>query len=227
MNIIDKILNYFFERKIKIKNDIFIKEVDDNYFNVAIFSKLPLIRKYCVWSTYINDVNTAYYSIEKAYENKSIIKDDVSLVEYISKIWVRLKESWLNIIDIICDDSCVVKKSKGVFKSPVRKWYCGFGIDKRPFKPYYNDTVHPILYINKWSLGWKQKYDFVYFEDNPQMWVCLFKFFWFGYKLISPVDEEYEDSYWEQMIWYADFCECNLYKAEKTWYGEWNKKYLI
>ena len=52
--------------------------------------------------------------------------------------------------------------------------------------------------------------------------------FWFGYRLVSPVDEDFEYSYWEQMIWYVNYCGCDLKKAEETWYEkEWNKKYLI
>ena len=56
------------------------------------------------------------------------------------------------------------------------------------------------------------KYDYVCFEDNEQVWFCLFKFFWFGYRLVSPVDEDFEYSYWEQMIWYVNYCGCDLKK---------------
>jgi hypothetical protein len=130
----------------------------------------------------------------------------------------------MKIIDIIKDD--IIKKAKGVFKKPVRKWYWGFGIHNRVFIPYHNH-INPILYINKWSLGWKPKYNYVCFEENPQMWICLFKFFWFGYKLVSPVKEDFEDSYWEQIIWYVNYSDCDLKKAEETYFGKWDKKYLV
>ena len=148
-------------------------------------------------------------------------------VSYINRLWSHLKDRRLNIVSIINDEPDVIKKAKGVFKKPVKKWYCGFGINKRVFKPYDNTRINPILYINSWSLSWKPKYDYVCFEDNPQVWFCLFKFFWFGYKLASPVKEDFEDEYWEQMIWYVNYCDCDLKKAEETYFTEWKKKYLI
>ena len=227
MKIIDKIRNYFFDRKIKVKNPAVVKEIGGGKsYNALIYTKLPLMKKYCVWSTYTKDIESAYSAITKARNNKLIVKEEISLVEYIEHIWGDLKDYWLNIIDIIHDDGDVVNKSKGVFKSPVRKWYWGFDIKKRVFKPYNTDYICPILYINNWSLSWKPKYNYVCFEDNPQVWVCLFKPFWFGYKLISPVKEDFEDSYWEQMIWYANYSDCELKKAEETYFGKWDKKYL-
>ena len=138
-----------------------------------------------------------------------------------------MEDGWLNVIDIISDDGNVIKKAKGVFKKPVKKWYWGFGLKNCEFKPYGFGRINPILYINHWSMSWKPKYDYVCFEDNEQVWFCLFNFFWFGYILVSPVDEVFEYSYWEQMIWYVNYCGCDLKKAEETWYEEWNKNYLI
>lgn len=200
MKMLDKIVKYFFERKIKVRNFKEVKCSDSGYYNAVIYTKLPLMKKYIVWSTYTKDINEAYDKINVAFENKTFVKDEMLLVTYIDRLWSYLKDEWLNIIDIINDDN-VIEKSKGVFKKPVKKWYWGFGINKRVFKPYYNDCINPILYINSWSLSWKPKYDYVCFEDNPQVWFCLFKFFWFGYRLVSPVKEDFEDSYWEQMIW--------------------------
>ena len=223
---LDKIVKYFFERKIKVRNFKEVKCSDTGYYNAVIYTKLPLMKKYIVWSTYTKDINEAYDKIDVAFENKTFVKDEMLLVTYIDRLWSYLKDEWLNIIDIINDDD-VIEKSKGVFKKPVKKWYWGFGINKRVFKPYDNDSINPILYINSWSLSWKPKYDYVSFEDNPQVWFCFFKFFWFGYKLVSPVKEDFEDSYWEQMIWYVNYSDCNLKKAEKTYFSKWDKKYLI
>ena len=228
MRIIDKFVEYFFERKIKVKNPAVVKEIGGGKsYNAVIYTKLPFMERYCVWSTYVKDIESAYGAIAKTYKNKLIVKDEISLIEYIDRVWYKLREGWLNVIDIIHDDGDIVKKSKGVFKKPVKKWFCGFGINKRVFKPYYNSCINPILYINSWSLSWKPKYNYVCFEDNPQFWVCFFHFFWFGYKLISPVNEDFEDSYWEQMIWYVDYCDGDLKKAEKSYFGKWDKKYLI
>ena len=226
MKMLDKIVKYFFERKIKVRNFKEVKCSDTGYYNAVIYTKLPLMKKHIVWSTYTKDIDEAYDKIDKAYVNKIFVKDEMTLVSYIDRLWSYLKDGWLNIVDIINDDD-VIEKSKGVFKKPVKKWYWGFGINKRVFKPYDNDSINPILYINSWSLSWKPKYDYVSFEDNPQVWFCLFKFFWFGYILVSPVEDEFEDYYWEQMIWYVNYSDCDLKKAEKTYFSEWDKKYLI
>ena len=223
---LDKIVKYFFERKIKVRNFKEVKCVDTGYYNAVIYTKLPLMKKYIVWSTYTKDIDEANDKINKAFVNKIFVNDEMSLVSYIDRLWSHLKDGWLNIIDIVDDDD-IIKKSKGVFKKPLKKWYWGFGINKRAFRPYNDDYIHPILYINSWSLSWKPKYDYVCFEDNPQVWFCLFKFLWFGYNLVSPVEEDFEDSYWEQMIWYVNYSDCDLKKAEETYFSEWDKKYLI
>ena len=227
MKIIDKIVEYFYNRKIKVKIRARVKEINNKYYNTEIYNKLPFLKEYCIWSTYTNSVKDSYVAIGKTLKNNSIVKYDITLESYIYRAWLNLRDSWFNVIDIISDDGDVVKKGKGVFKKPVKKWNFGFGINKRVFKPYNNDYINPVLYINSWSLSWKPKYDYVCFEDNPQVWFCLFRFFWFGYKLVSPVKEDFEDSYWEQMIWYVNYCDCDLKKAEDTYFGKWNKKYLI
>ena len=154
MKIIDKFIEYLFNRNIKVKNKALIKEISNKYYNVAIYIKIPLMKQYCVWSTYTNSIKDGYDAINKAYKNKSIVKDNMTLVTYIDRLWWNLKENWLNIIDIIDDGNVIIQKSKNVFKKPVKKWYWGFGINKRVFKPYQNDYINPILYINNWSLGW-------------------------------------------------------------------------
>ena len=228
MKILDKIVDYFYERKIKTMNFAEVKEISKDYWHAAVYTKLPFMKRYCVWSTYGKTVSEANDKMMAAIDSKTIVKDEVSLVSYIDQLWWNLQQGWLNVVDIIKDDGDVIKKAKGVFKKPVKKWYWGFGIKKSVFKPFDSDCIHPIIYINSWSLSWKPKYDYVCFEDNPQVWFCLFKFFWFGYNLVSPIDEDHEDGYWEQMIWYVNYCDCDLKKAEETWYEkEWNKNYLI
>lgn len=215
------------KRKIKIKNIVYIQETNFGDYRAAIYAKLPLLKRRCVWSTYNKNIDQIYEAIDKAYNNSDIVKENISLKEYIHHIWFFLKNGWLNIIDIIHDDGDAIVKSKNIFKKPIKKWYWGFDINKRPFKPFDNDSISPILYYNNWSLSWKPKYNYVCFEDNPQTWFCLFKTFWFGYKLISPVKEEFEDDYWNQMIWFVNYSDCDLKKAEETYFTKWNKKYLI
>ena len=236
MKALDKIIDYFFDKRIKVKYISEVREAYGGSYIASIYAKLPFVKKYCIWSSYSKDINDANEKIQKAYSNQSIVSEYVSLVTYIDKIWYDLKQGWLNVVDIIDDNSNIIKKSKGVFKKPVKKWYWGFGIHKRPFKPFDDDWVNHILYINKWSMVWKSKYDYVCFEDNAQIWICLFKFFWFGYKLVSPFaiispdGEEFEDPYWEQMIWYVNYSDCDLKKAKETYEihcGKWNDDYLI
>ena len=230
MKALDKIIDYFFDKRIKVKYISEVREAYGEYYIAAIYAKLPFVKKYYIWSSYTKDINEANEKIQKAYSNQSIVSEYVSLVTYIDKIWYDLKQGWLNVVDIIDDNSNIIKKSKGVFKKPVKKWYWGFGIHKRPFKPFDAGWVNHILYINKWSMTWKPKYEYVCFEDNAQMWVCLFKFFWFGYKVLAPVDELSEFSYWEQMIWYVKYSDCDLKKAKETYEvhcGKWNDDYLI
>ena len=143
------------------------------------------------------DYIIATHNMNKAYENPAFVKEYMSLTAYIDRLWWTAKEKWLNIIDIDNDD--IINKSKGVFKRPVKKWNWGFGINKRVFHPYNDNYINPILYINTRSIGWKPKYDYICFEDNPQMWICLFKYFWFGYKLMSPLDEDIEETLEEKM----------------------------
>ena len=50
MKILDKIVEYFFERKIKTWNIAEINEISEKYWNATVYTKLPLMKKYCVWS---------------------------------------------------------------------------------------------------------------------------------------------------------------------------------
>ena len=230
MKIIDKLVDFFFDYKIKPKYLTEIKKIYGEHFLASIYVKLPFVKKYYIWSAYAKDEQEAREKLNNAYADKNIVKEYISLVMYLDSIWWDLKEGWLNVVDIIDDDADIIKKSKGVFKKPIKKWYWGFGINNRPFKPFDDNWVNHILYINKWSMTWKPKYDYVCFEDNAQMWVCLFKFFWFGYKVLAPVDVLSEYSYWEQMIWYVKYSDCDLKKAKKTYEvhcDDWNDDYLI
>ena len=54
-----------------------------------------------MWSTYTKTVDEACDAVDKVCENKTIVKDEVSLVSYIDQLWRYLKDSWLNVVDII------------------------------------------------------------------------------------------------------------------------------
>ena len=74
-----KIVEYFFNRKIMPKNRIDIKEIGDGYWYATIYTKLPFMKRYCVWSTYDKNIESANAKAMKAVENKSIVKDEMSL----------------------------------------------------------------------------------------------------------------------------------------------------
>ena len=76
MKILDKIVEYFFERKIKTWNIADINEISEQYWNASVYTKLPLMKKYCVWSTYTKTVEEACDAVDKACENKYIVKED-------------------------------------------------------------------------------------------------------------------------------------------------------
>ena len=61
MKFIDKIIDYFYDRKIKIKNIVDIKEINMGDYRAAIYAKLPLLKKYCIWSTYNKDINNLFF----------------------------------------------------------------------------------------------------------------------------------------------------------------------
>ena len=45
MKILDKIVKYFFERNIKVRNFKEVKCSDSGYYNAVIYTKLPFMKK--------------------------------------------------------------------------------------------------------------------------------------------------------------------------------------
>ena len=59
MKILDKIVEYFYEKKIKTMNFAEVKEISKDYWHAAVYTKLPFMKRYCVWSTYGKTVEEA------------------------------------------------------------------------------------------------------------------------------------------------------------------------
>ena len=85
----------------------------------------------------------------------------------------------------------------------------------------------------KWnSLGWKDKYGSPRFEWSPAFYIFFFKWqfcIWWA----SP--DGNNDKYYEQILWWMNYCDKDLHKAEKSWgwidmktkESTWNKDYLL
>ena len=74
---------------------------------------------------------------------------------------------------------------------------------------------------------WKDKYETPRFEYHPRIDIVLFKFHHIHIHLESPrtlvnVDD---DDYYEQMIWFLDYCNSDIKKAKETWpYRKYNSE---
>jgi hypothetical protein len=69
----------------------------------------------------------------------------------------------------------------------------------------------PILYESR-GLSWKDKFGTPRFEYHPQK--TLFFFNWEFNISYRPPNE---DTYWEMFLWWKNYSDCDIEKAEKTW----------
>lgn len=135
------------------------------------------------------------------------------------------------------------KKVFKVFKEPKYKMYLGKEYYGVPYtNPYnYNSTIikvykkdklyqrnntfklfgfnvsygYPIAY-RKLTLGWKDKYGTPRFE-----WNAGFYLFFFGLQFVIFLEgcdsSFYSDDYWEQILWFSNYCDYDIDKAKSTW----------
>jgi len=82
------------------------------------------------------------------------------------------------------------------------------------FKSYWYVEVGVPITIVKADLGYKCKYGTPRFEQTP-----LFIFFFFKWQIAIIYEPETDDidTYWEMYIWWRDYCNKDLKKAEETW----------
>lgn len=136
---------------------------------------------------------------------------NIFLIVLITAINCRFKwESWKNPLR-------TVWKARKVFKKPFWNIYIG---------PYHNGTYFHyksfLLSYTTQDILWKDKYDTPRFEYHPKIDIVLFKFYHIHIHLESPRTLlNVDDDYFEQMIWFLEYCNGNLEKAKETW--PWKK----
>jgi hypothetical protein len=77
---------------------------------------------------------------------------------------------------------------------------------------YYVEIGWPIK-MGTTEFGWKIKFDTYRFEWPPAFYIFFFK--WQLY--VSPQSPTKNESYWEQILWFAHKCDCDINKARETW----------
>jgi hypothetical protein len=106
------------------------------------------------------------------------------------------------------------KKVKDVFKFPKPHLYIGsFGYGL----PWYwggKYTIEP----HRYDVDWKDKYGCPRVEFCPAINIIFFGRF--------QVYIEFGDTdYWEQLLWYLNYCGSDMSKAVSTW-KPWNWRYI-
>lgn len=152
----------------------------------------------------------------------------------------------------------LLKEIKGVFLPPKKRYYLGRLAFGNPyFYPWnFNSTIltirkerpkflrcnyfklfgyeisygWPIMFCTT-GLGWKDKYDSPRFEWSPSFQIYFFKrqfcIWW-----CAPDGDN--DKYYEQILWYLNYCNKDIFKAKETWHwvdgqthkSTWNDNYL-
>lgn len=100
------------------------------------------------------------------------------------------------------------------------------------FNQYYWIQIGWPIKIHNGHLGWKDKFDTPRFEWSPSFQIYFFS--WqFCIHWIAPIKDD--DTYWEMVLWYLNYSNKNITKAEQTWgwtnyntkESTWNKNCLI
>lgn len=104
------------------------------------------------------------------------------------------------------------------------------------FNTWWHIQIGWPIAISKSGLGWKDKFDSPRHEWNP-----FWQFWFFKWQFVinwnAPNDNnfDYNDKYWEMILWYLKYSDKDIKKAEETWpwvnyntkKSTWNKDYLI
>lgn len=152
-----------------------------------------------------------------------------------------------------------IKQIKGVFKPPKKQFYLGknrygtpyfdpWGFDRNIISIYKRMPMvqrrKHIKLFNRYifygwpikagtvCLGWKVKWDTPRFEWSPMFY---FNFFKWQFVIIWKAPGENGDLYWEMVLWYLNYSDKDIKKAEETWSwvnyetekSTWDKNYLI
>ena len=162
------------------------------------------------------------------------------MLMYLRKDWIYLDFKKYLYIDISSPKK-TLNKLKGVFK-PLK---CYFKFEKSSYSP------HPILWVSKPSfihivshdVGWKDKYDTPRFENQPYVWIHIYKWNLVWYWSLPLHQENEDDQYWEQALWYLYYNktisqglndEPDIQRAKKSWPWQdmkgnstWTDKFLV
>lgn len=119
------------------------------------------------------------------------------------------------------------KDYSGKYYSRIKKLFRFNFVNKR-IELYIGSPV--VIKIQ--HLGWKDKWNTPRFEWAPALHIYFFGLQYYSY-LTSPINN-YSDTYWEMILWWMNYCDRDIKKAEDTWgwvshpSGEstWNNKYL-
>lgn len=129
-------------------------------------------------------------------------------------------------------------KYSHIYKIPNHKKYTNYPqfsrCKKYIFKLFKKEFIleigWPIMFkIN--NLGWKDKYDSPRFEWNPSFQIFFFKY-QFCVWWVSPFENDLNDNYWEQILWYFYYNDSNMEETIKNWpwvsngVSTWNNKIL-
>ena len=138
---------------------------------------------------------------------------------YMKRGWFSF--SFFHFIDIsLVNPRKEIKQLKKVFK-PL-KWHFRFEINRyAPDPVLYCREATPIQ-IKSNHVTWKDKYDTPRYECCPYIWIHLFRlnFVWY----YNSGDIFYDDTYWEQALWYLYYCNKNIDLAKSTWPWTFNGK---
>ncbi len=91
---------------------------------------------------------------------------------------------------------------------------------KRLFGSYWFIEIGCPITLIKTNLGWKDKYNAPRFEWSPTL---IFYFLLWQIAFIYEPQTEDIDNYWEMYLWWRDYCDKDLKKAEESW--EWEDYY--
>jgi hypothetical protein len=155
----------------------------------------------------------------------------------------------------------IKKNIKGVFKLPIREYYLGKIYHGTPYMSPWNFCGSIIKYkeqfdrcksfklfgkeytygwpikVIKYDLGWKDKWSTPRFEWSPSFQIWFFKWqfcMWWNAPKIED-DHFCQDHYWEQILWYLNYSQKDIVKAQTTWgwttgdppISTWRKEYQI
>ena len=96
---------------------------------------------------------------------------------------------------------------------------------------YWIEIGLPITWVTV-ELGWKDKFNSPRYEWSPSFQLYLFNW---QFCIFWNAPDNNDDGYYEMVVWYLNYCNKDIKKAEETWgwidyntkESTWNKDYLL